>query len=292
MATSPSRSAPKPVVASAAHKVCCTCGINVADKPRVKDEMGRYWCKPCVAKAELDAAQNNVANPDDTRAGADIPASGGGMAGPRSSPNIFDGADDALDLATAAKYEAVAAPAELPRESSCPSCKQYMAKEARICIHCGYDRQRKMRLKTTVEKAVDPDGAGKRKRSGGDIPGGDALRWTFAATGLLSAAGGIALWMLAPDSPLALIALITVVVVNFTAYIVTTVLQFRDGETWWGVVSIVGFFFTFGAIANTLWGLFFSGRPWMSLLMAGGLIGYIAALTAVYLGPAGELIGR
>jgi ribosomal protein L37E len=254
--------------------------------------MGRYWCKPCVAKAELDAAQQNAANPDETRAGADIPASGGGMAGPRSTPNIFDGGDEGLDLATAAKYEAIAAPAELPRETSCPSCKQYMAQEARICIHCGYDRQRKMRLKTTVEKAVDLDGSGKRKRSGGDIPGGEALRWGFAATGLLSAAGGIALWMVEAGTPLAWACFAVMVVVNFTAYIVATVLQFRDGETWWGVVSIVGFFFTFGAIANTLWGLFFSGRPWMSLLMAGSLIGSVAGVGAVYFGPAAEMLGR
>jgi hypothetical protein len=292
MATSPSRSAPKPVVASAAHKVCCTCGVNVADKPRVKDEMGRYWCKPCVAKAELDAAQKDAATPDETRAGADIPASGGGMAGPRSSPNIFDGGDEALDLASAAKYEAIAAPAELPREASCPSCKQYMAKEARICIHCGYDRQRKMRLKTTVEKAVDADGAGKRKRSGGDFAGGGALRTGLGVFGILAAIAGAVPWFMSESLGAFAICAIFIGVASLVGFVVSVACQFRDGEVGWGVATLATIIIGLSGFIATIWAVFFSSRQWLAYLAGGAFVGSASITTFMYFGPGRTLLER
>lgn len=149
-------------------KLCSVCGKDVAQLPRVKDDQGRYFCKPCEARAAAQKAEDN----DSTKVGGDAPGSNGpafegGRNAPRpmtaSSPRavgngIYD-TGDGLDLSAAAQYEARAEAVELPKEKQCPSCRGHMEQEARVCIHCGFDRQRKTRLSTKVEKVKAPKGA-------------------------------------------------------------------------------------------------------------------------------------
>ncbi len=158
-------------------KVCNVCGKDVAQLPRVKDDQGRYFCKPCEARAAAQQVEDN----DSTKAGGDAPGSNGpafegGRNAPRSmtsSPRavgngIYD-TGDGLDLSAAAQYEAQAEAVELPKEQQCPSCRGHMEQSSRVCIHCGYDRQRKTRLSTKVEKVKAPKGAASasRKNAGG-----------------------------------------------------------------------------------------------------------------------------
>lgn len=182
-------------------KVCNVCGKDVAQLPRVKDDQGRYWCKPCEARAAAQQVEDN----DSTKAGGDAPGSNGpafegGRNAPRtmtSSPRavgngIYD-TGDGLDLSAAVQYESQAEAVELPKEQQCPSCHGHMEQSARVCIHCGYDRQRKTRLSTKVEKVKAPKGAALASAARASASGSNAwLAQAILAVGLLLMLGYIA----------------------------------------------------------------------------------------------------
>ena len=133
--------AARPVAVQGVAKVCTSCGQDVAALPRVKDEAGRYWCKPCVAKEEARASQKAAGaggGSDETRYGED------GGAG-------FDGIDLAAAAAVEARAEAIRL--EVPKELRCPGCSGELDPSARICIKCGYDKERRGKVATQVHKA-------------------------------------------------------------------------------------------------------------------------------------------
>lgn len=276
-------------------KICNVCGKDVAQLPRVKDDQGRYWCKPCEARAAAQQVEDN----DSTKAGGDAPGSNGpAFEGGRNAPRtmtpspravgngIYD-TGDGLDLSAAVQYEAQAEAVELPKEQQCPSCHGHMEQSARVCIHCGYDRQRRTRLSTKVEKVKEASSGS--RRSGGTSEAG---LWFCAALGIVSVGVCWIPWVM-PD--IGLFAFLAVVAIGMASYITTTVCQFRDGETGWGIVSIVGFFLTIGSIANPLWAIGFSGRPWLAIFSGGSLVGSLVVTAAAYFGPESplrEILGR
>ncbi|HZW05510.1 MAG TPA: hypothetical protein VFF65_00180 [Phycisphaerales bacterium] len=122
-------------MSATATKVCSVCNVDCANRPRVKDELGRYTCKQCVERASAAGQQR-----------AD---------------------DDGLDLRAAAMMEARSEAAELPEAESCPKCHGFMAASQRLCTRCGYDRKRGAKVMTRVEQVKEQksDWLSKRRES-------------------------------------------------------------------------------------------------------------------------------
>lgn len=116
-------------------KVCLICGLDVADKPRVKDAQGRYTCKECLDRAQkAKQAQQQAKSP-----AARGPNAETGVASEGAVDNSF-----LLDLGKPALKEG---------QQPCPNCAKPMAQEAKICVNCGMNLQTGQRMHVQVMKA-------------------------------------------------------------------------------------------------------------------------------------------
>jgi predicted nucleic acid-binding Zn ribbon protein len=244
-------------------KMCVICGIDVAQIARVKDETGRYMCRPCAVKqAQLS---------DKMAARERAPA-------PRA--RATDDPDAGIDLAAAASFEQSAQAAELPPEKSCPKCAGYIEEDQKLCLRCGYDRDRKVSVRTQVQAVREPS-ARSGRASGGGVDGltglGVGLGVLAIAAALLPLAGTAAGW--AGFAVLVLLAL--------GATLSTIVVQFKDGQTGWGVVSVLGFVVPFLAFATIYWALAKSGRRWLQYWQGLSFVGSIIffSLSVAGFGP-------
>lgn len=175
-----------PQVAKA--KVCRLCGVDCTALARVRDQFGRYYCKPCYTREEQRgrAAPSHSADPSSTGTNmgltTDAPAVAG-LAGPTSvsslaarlrqqresggsSPAVHGPhADDPDPVSTPAPFRdsrgrevviadagdgviPLAEPTPPPiagrwvvPETLCVDCGMPIAADARVCKHCGFDRQ-------------------------------------------------------------------------------------------------------------------------------------------------------
>lgn len=118
-------------MAATAAKVCTVCNVDCADRPRVKDEFGRYTCRAC-----LDALPPAKADPD----------------------------GDGPDLRSAAMMEAKSAALDLPEAQSCPKCHGFLNEGQRLCMRCGFDRKRGAKVVTRVEKVKEEKSSTDGKR--------------------------------------------------------------------------------------------------------------------------------
>lgn len=159
-----------------ASKVCAFCGMDVANQQRVKDAQGRYACIPCAERAkQARAAQTAKPEPPPIQV----------QAAKVASPTNPDGVDpilnDLLASSTAAKKVA------------CTSCGYLVAPEAKICAHCGFDKDTGRAHRTVFVKApkekVDKEEAAKSRLS-------NPLKFygISVVTGALAGAGGAAIW--------------------------------------------------------------------------------------------------
>lgn len=115
-------------------KICALCNQDCSERPRVKDNRGRYICKPC----------------EDRRAG-----------GPASMPHAIQPATQPADDFIALEPDEPG-PAEAERTISvCPACGSALGPGAAVCIRCGYDKRAGL-----TPSAVDADGAPIRKCAG------------------------------------------------------------------------------------------------------------------------------
>ncbi len=114
-------------------KICAVCGEDCSDRPRVKDKAGRYYCKPCEAKA---AARSGFAA---------VAASAGTTA---TTMLAADGVDDIIPIEDA--HVAV--------EKACPVCMLRISADAVVCVHCGYDERKGIQSSTLVEGKRAGDG--------------------------------------------------------------------------------------------------------------------------------------
>lgn len=116
-------------------KVCTVCGVDCAGMPRVKDNNGRYSCRPCYEKrlAEIEAKKNSAGAASGDPAVDLLAGSEGGVGldvGVGEDPYAL--ADDLLSL------EASSQELEKPR---CPNCSSSLAVGAQSCAQCGFDRR-------------------------------------------------------------------------------------------------------------------------------------------------------
>lgn len=136
---------------SNANKPCARCGVDCTDRPRVKDEKGRYFCRECYDRALNQMASLIVETapavpiaPKQTAA----PATPGDLDGPADLLGVVDSHDGhteghdnsaAVEAATGA-YE-LATPdrqANIPMKE-CPSCFREMRAREAVCPHCGFN---------------------------------------------------------------------------------------------------------------------------------------------------------
>lgn len=245
-------------MAATATKVCTVCSADCADRPRVKDEFGRYTCKACFDKQTRSAA-------------APVP-----KAAPKSAPKVvpppmlhgFD--DEGLDLRSAAMIESKMQPIDLPEAQSCPKCHGFMSGEQRLCMRCGYDRKRGARVTTRVEK--DKDVQEERRRSASSF---DPM-WVVLALGL--PAIGTGLWAFA-DPTMDWVFSISYGLFSLTTSVSVLVAQVRDKA--WGYIVLMGLYMAsfilpiIAVASGSMAGLAGS-------LLVLGLVGLIAGLCQLY----------
>lgn len=133
-------------------KICGICSEDCSDRPRVKDQKGRYYCKTCVTEHEKRAAAAALA-PATTAA---VPAD--------DEPFRLDD-DQAFELADN-KPGGDPMPIEMldraEKIKGCPVCMHTLAPGAKICISCGYDMDKGIQSSTHIERSASKKHKGKR----------------------------------------------------------------------------------------------------------------------------------
>jgi len=127
---------------TAQQKTCVVCGADCADRPRVKDPKGRYYCKPCYEQLSEQKRQS-----------APTPPAPGDM------PLQADAID--ADDERSALFSEIADTAPSTGKT-CPQCGAELDQQAVLCVRCGYNFQSGEALQMQVQKA-------KSARSGGAV---------------------------------------------------------------------------------------------------------------------------
>lgn len=154
-------------MAEAQPKTCSICGIDVSNKPRSKDDKGRYVCQECVTKARQ--AQSARSTPTATK--PDAPKAAGDS----------DQGGNAFLLGMGSKN----AIAETGTKA-CPECGRALTADATICVGCGYSFEKGKRLQVRVVKAKPVPGEKGGKSTGG---GGGTSPHTIGFAVLLACIG-------------------------------------------------------------------------------------------------------
>ncbi|MDP1660407.1 MAG: hypothetical protein Q8L55_00700 [Phycisphaerales bacterium] len=240
-------------MAATATKVCTVCNADCADRPRVKDEHGRYTCKACLNRQARSAA---------------APAP---KVVPPPMQHGFD--DDGLDLRSAAMIEAKTQPIDLPEAQSCPKCHGFMSGEQRLCMRCGYDRKRGSRVTTRVERQKAEK---EERREPLDVT------WIVVGFGLLTVGCAVSALV---TSAMAVPALLLLSALGFGLYITIIACQFRDGETVYAVCAILSFFVGITGFVTLFWLFAVNDRGWLKGLWACMLVSYVTLFIAVLSNP-------
>lgn len=120
-----------------AAKVCTVCGVDCSNRPRVKDQQGRYMCQDCFDRVKATKqVQKAPATP------ASKPAEPAAPAG--AAVNLNDNSF-LLDLGQK--------PAASGKARACPECGRAITEGTVICIGCGFNLQTGKRLSVKVERA-------------------------------------------------------------------------------------------------------------------------------------------
>jgi hypothetical protein len=106
---------------SNATKPCARCGVDCTSLPRVKDDKGRYFCRPCYDRALTQMASRIV----DT-----APAISHPTVEPEPDANASLGSGYALAIPERRTTLAT---------KPCPSCNREIRQRDSVCPHCGYN---------------------------------------------------------------------------------------------------------------------------------------------------------
>ena len=127
-------------------KICGICAEDCSDRPRVKDQKGRYFCKACVdARTNQRTAEQTVPSAGDEPFELD---DGDAFQIAEEEPGARPLPIDLLDQTEPVR--------------GCPICLKSMPKGAKICVSCGYDAVKGIQSSTLVEKAASKKKRGKR----------------------------------------------------------------------------------------------------------------------------------
>lgn len=233
-------------MAATATKICTICNTDCADRPRVKDEFGRYACKACLEKQEAQAAAK---------------AKGATGAPPKA------GEDDELDLRSAAMMEAKSAAMDLPEAQCCPKCNGFMPNDQRLCMRCGFDRKRGAKVMTKVEKVVEPRDArkdGKRR---------EIALHNYAAWGLLVVCVAVGAASFVGSGAAFICLLISIGILSYVG-ITTKICQAIDGDWGWFVAGL------FIGLVDIVW-ILIGWRVWLKIMLVGPILACIASIASV-----------
>ncbi len=137
-------------MAGGAVKQCVVCGEDCANKPRVKDPKGRYYCKPCYNRAaaerrekqrqrDLEGSRESSPPPNDP--GNESTAGGLGLGSLLDDPDA-SGSGMGMGIGMA--------------DGTCPECGNGYEAGAVICVNCGYNLRSGKKLQASV---IEDDGA-------------------------------------------------------------------------------------------------------------------------------------
>jgi len=253
-------------------KMCVICGIDVAQIARVKDETGRYMCRPCAVKQAKLSEKMAVQQTKATNAA---------RAGTRPA---IDDPDAGVDLAGAVSAERSAETRELPPELACPKCSGYMEAEQKLCLRCGYDRVRKAAVATKVEKARDvKDPTERRRRAGLDVE-----TWLAIMGLVLGVASIIGAAQAFFDPKLAFAGAVVAGISGLACTISIIVVQFRSGEKVWGIVTILSGFVPFLQLGVLYWVIAECDRYWLKYWYATSFIAIVLVVFAAFSGKLKE----
>jgi hypothetical protein len=151
----PGAAAPRPAAAQASQPtadgkivVACACGARFAAGAELAGK--RVKCPKCGQALTVGGGQPakpQAAAPAATRTTA------AGAAGNPASATASSGLGG--DYALASLLDEAGVKQRASGENACPSCNEFMAPEALLCIHCGYDRKSKKKLATQTIKKVE-----------------------------------------------------------------------------------------------------------------------------------------
>lgn len=229
-------------------KTCIVCQQDVSAKPRSKDAHGRYVCKECEAKAVATGAAK--------RAAEAAPVA-------KSEPSV------AAKPAPSGGFDLFA---DVPQP--CPSCSAPMKNNASVCTICGFNKETGQALKTRVLAAPKER---KVRGQGSKV----SISPDHLAMGLIVVMIGLgAVGLFMPE--MAAILYIISVVVWYAVWVCGIVCAFRDGDTRWGVIGILGAVSPV-VIAFWVYLMFLSERPLIKLLTIAATIGALSAGTLLFL---------
>lgn len=118
-------------------KICGICHQDCSDRPRVKDQRGRYFCKACAA-AHAGRAAPAPAPASQPVAQADTQ--------PDEHPYALDDADPGSSPLPIELLDHV------ERSTPCPACMHSMPPGAKVCVACGYHVEKGIQSSTQIEK--------------------------------------------------------------------------------------------------------------------------------------------
>lgn len=123
-------------------KRCSRCGKDVSGRSRAKDAQGNYICAECLDKARTRSQTPRQRQPG----GGAVAMAGGGTVGAAALQAPDGGADDLMSKLVQDSIE--------EGKQGCPNCRASMKANQRLCVKCGYDREKGSALHTKIEKPV------------------------------------------------------------------------------------------------------------------------------------------
>ncbi|GJQ30723.1 MAG: hypothetical protein HBSAPP03_26070 [Phycisphaerae bacterium] len=196
-------------------KVCSVCGIDVSNRPRVKDAAGRYMCQDCLQKAKAARGAQTAPKPKP----------------PATTTASPTGEDDNSFLLSLGGKDSVASKGV----QLCPECGRAMDHGAVVCVGCGYNTSTGKRLQVKVQKAEKPKGEAKAKSGGGET---NPHLYGVAMLAGVAIFAGAAFYV----KELAVVYLVVALIAILVSRIWALIAAWQD-TTWKGVIILIGWFF-------------------------------------------------
>ncbi|GJM18992.1 MAG: hypothetical protein DHS20C14_12050 [Phycisphaeraceae bacterium] len=238
-------------------KPCVVCGGECAGKPRVKDATGRYMHQSCAKALKQDRARG----PDASASAPKKPS--------RKTPASAEGM---MDYLIEDAMEAAPEP--------CPNCTRARAKNAIICVHCGYNPATGKAVKTRIEKLQKEKGDKTSARRSGGLP--VAVSPTSATIFGVFIFGGLAALGIAVHPGFFWVYLVVWAFFFTLSWAWSVMAAFQDGEPGWGITLIIAPFICLGWLLNYYYVWVESGRDNLKACYSISLVAAIAMWVMIH----------
>ena len=235
-----------------ATKSCTICGIDCTNRPRVKDQKGRYMCQECFDKAKK--TKQIQKSP---------PPAAGATSSKTVDTSILNDNSFLLDMGSSNA-------AGTGSGKACPECGRVMSAHAVVCIGCGYNATTGKRLNLKIEK---PKKIKQAKAAGGGGPAIDLSSGPAVFLIVLALMGvGIGLGFVEPTA-----GMVITYVVSFAVGVWVIVEAFK-------LSLIAGLASIFLPLAGVSIGLFFAEDARVRWALLASRIGTIAQVALMVSG--------